>query len=295
MKTEILCKKYRRLVIVQSSFYGWYYRIQSDTDTLAMIPAYHKNGDKGFCSIQMITEENSWQVAFPYEELKKSGRHIQIGLNQFGERGINLKLQTEELTAFGKLQFGPFTHIRYDIMGPFRYIPFMECYHTIRSMKHLVNGHLKINQTEYNFENAIGYMEGDHGRSFPKHYAWTQCFFPEGSLILSVAEIPLYAFKFTGIIAVVMWQGKEYRFATYLGAKVLRIQSGEVIIKQGRWKLSAKLHEQHGKPLLAPVDGNMIRTIHEHVICRASYHFQIDGETVFQFTTNRAAFEYEYY
>lgn len=275
-------------------FGGWYYRIQSDTDTLAVIPACHKNRDKQFCSIQMITKERSWNVSFPYESFRQDGCQMQIGPNQFGENGIHLELRSETVTAVGNLRFGPLTPIGYDIMGPFRYVPFMECRHAIKSMQHTVTGSLKINQTVYPFEHAVGYLEGDRGTSFPKHYVWTQCFFPEGSLVLSAAEIPIGSFCFTGTIAVIMWKGKEYRFATYLGARVLRIQAGEVVIQQGGWTLSAKLLEQFGHPLLAPVNGGMVRTIHEHVVCRASYRFQIDGETIVQFESDRAAFEYEY-
>lgn len=75
-----------------------------------------------------------------------------------------------------------------------------------------------INGKKYVFENAYGYWEGDCGRSFPKKYAWTHSFLEgkdgaiEGSLMLSVAEIPLAGLCFTGIIGIVLWKGKEYRF-----------------------------------------------------------------------------------
>ena len=36
------------------SFYGWYLKCQSDTQTLAMIPAVHQAGRKRTCSIQII-------------------------------------------------------------------------------------------------------------------------------------------------------------------------------------------------------------------------------------------------
>lgn len=83
------------------------------------------------------------------------------------------------------------------------------------------------------FRNAWGYWEGDSGRSFPKEYIWTQCFFPGGALMLSVADIPIAGIRFTGIIGVVLWQGKEYRIATYLGARVVKIENKMVRVKQG--------------------------------------------------------------
>ena len=109
-------------------------------------------------------------------------------------------------------------------MGPFRYVPFMQCRHSVFSMRHPVDGILSINGTPYEFQNAIGYMEGDRGYSFPTKYAWTQCSFPDGALMLSIAEIPFGGFHFTGIIGIVHLRRKEYRLATYLGAKAVKIE-----------------------------------------------------------------------
>ena len=41
----------------------------------------------------------------------------------------------------------------------------------------------------------------------------------------------LGCFHFTGVIGVVLLHGKEYRLATYLGAKVIKIQPDEIIIE----------------------------------------------------------------
>ena len=107
-------------------------------------------------------------------------------------------------------------------MGPFHYIPFMQYKHSVISMKHIVNGTLTINNENYVFKNDLGYIEGDRGFSFPKQYAWTHCFFNDGSLMLSVADIPFGLFHFTGSISVILLNDKEYRFATYLGAKAIK-------------------------------------------------------------------------
>ena len=48
------------------------------------------------------------------------------------------------------------------------FIPFMECRHSVWSMRHLVNGELSVNGKRYSFQNALGYWEGDRGSSFPK-------------------------------------------------------------------------------------------------------------------------------
>ena len=112
--------------------------------------------------------------------------------------------------------------------------------------------------------------------------------------MLSVADIPMAGIHFTGIIGVVLWQGKEYRIATYLGARVVRIQNKMVRIIQGNLELDARLLEASEQPLKAPAKGNMVRTIHESASCRAFYRFRKEGCTLFAFETDRASFEFEY-
>ena len=178
------------------SFYGRYLKCQSDTQTLAVIPAIHNTGNKRTCSIQVITDEDAWTVMFPEDEFQRTKRNIFIGKNRFGEKGIDLAIHTPQVTVKGRLDFGPLSPLKYDIMGPFVLVPFMECRHSVWSMRHLVSGNVLINGQKYCFRNAWGYWEGDRGRSFPKEYAWTQCCFPGGALMLSVADIPMAGFLF---------------------------------------------------------------------------------------------------
>ncbi|HBA46487.1 MAG TPA: hypothetical protein DCZ91_01520 [Lachnospiraceae bacterium] len=275
-------------------FYGWYFKCQSDTQTLAVIPAVHRTQGKETCSIQIITEECSWTVSLPAEAFRWKGKTLFIGRNRFGEEGVCLAVCEPGLRIKGKLEFGPLFPLKYDIMGPFSLVPFLECRHSVWSMKHAVRGTVHINGTEYSFDGAEGYWEGDRGRSFPKEYIWTQCSFPEGALMLSVADVPLAGFHFRGIIAIVLLDGREYRLATYLGAKTIKIRYGMVRVVQGSLELEARLLERTGKPLKAPVGGHMVRTIHESAACRAEYRFRRKGSTLLDFETDRASFEYEY-
>lgn len=277
------------------SFYGWYLKCQSDTQTLAVIPAVHNTRNKRTCSIQVITDDDAWTVALPADSFRRTRRNLFIEENRFGEEGIYLAIRTQQLTIRGKLAFGPLSPLKYDIMGPFAFVPFMECRHSVRSMRHSVRGTVCINGQDYSFQDAWGYWEGDRGRSFPKEYIWTQCCFSEGSLMLSVADIPMAGIHFTGIIGVVLWRGKEYRIATYLGARVVKIQNKMVRVMQGNLELDAWLLEASERPLKAPAKGDMVRTIHESASCRAFYRFRRGGCTLFAFETDRASFEFEYF
>lgn len=275
-------------------FYGWYLKCQSASQTLAVIPAVHQTGRKRTCSVQIITNHIVQTVTFPSDVFRQKGKTISIEKNLFCKRGIRLAIHTPELNAAGRLDFGPLSPLKYDIMGPFTLVPFMECRHSVWSMRHSVCGTLRINGQQYTFKNDAGYWEGDQGRSFPKNYAWTQCCFPDGSLMLAVADIPIAGMHFTGIIGCVLWQGQEYRIATYLGARAVQIQDQTLRIIQGDMKLLARLLDTAGHPLQAPTKGAMIRTIHENASCRAFYQFRKKGCTLFSFQTEQASFEYEY-
>ncbi|WP_276950880.1 hypothetical protein [Acetatifactor muris] len=72
-------------------------------------------------------------------------------------------------------------------------------------------------------------------------------------MMLSVADIPMAGIHFTGIIGAVLWRGKEYRLATYLGAKVVKIQNNMVRVIQGNLELDARLLETSGRLLKALV------------------------------------------
>ncbi len=275
-------------------FYGWYLKCQSDTQTLAVIPAVHQVGGKRTCSIQIITNDGTWTVEGPGKLFRCKGKQIRIGKNRFEEYGIRLAVKTSKLSVKGALHFGRVSSLNSDIMGPFAWVPFMECRHSVYSMQHLVSGSVCINGQIYSFQNALGYWEGDRGWSFPKEYAWTQCFFEEGSIMLSVADIPIAGIHFTGIIGVVFWKGKEYRLATYLGARVICVENRVLRIVQGSLELEAVLLEEYGQALKAPTQGNMVRIIRESAECKAAYRLRKKGQTILDFETNRASFEYEY-
>ena len=275
-------------------FCGWYIKCQNGVQTVAFIAAYHITNNVKSCSLQVITDDGAWNVDYPFEEFHMDEQGVTIDSNVFTKQGCSLDVQTEGLSLRGELTFGEFAPIAYDIMGPFKFFPFMECRHSVFSMKHRVDGKLMLNGAEYAFDGGVCYIEGDRGHSFPSEYLWTQCCFPEGSVMLSVARIPYCGLRFTGVISAIHHGGREYRLATYLGARVVKLRDGEAVIRQGSRTLTVRRLEEKGHLLAAPVAGDMSRLIRESAACKAYYRLQEKGKTIFEFTSPMAAFEYEY-
>ena len=87
--------------------------------------------------------------------------------------------------------------------------------------------------------------------------------------MLSVADIPMAGIHFTGVIGAILWKGKEYRVATYLGARAVQIKNNTVRVIQGNLELDARLLEASECPLKAPTKGDMVRTIHVKFLLRS--------------------------
>ena len=260
-------------------FEGYYFKHQKGQNTLCIIVGKSNSGE----FIQVITNNRSWHI--PY---------IKEG-NIFTDSGIKLNIKTQQLTLIGQISYHNLSPIKYDIMGPFKTLP-MECKHGIVSMYHKLDGKVILNGAPLDFTDGIGYIEKDSGTSFPSSYVWIHANdFKEGntSIVASVATIPFLGFNFRGCICVVYLKGKEYRLATYLGAKIIVCNKNELLIKQGKYKLYIKIENIDGQKLKAPSNGIMIRNITEAASCKALFKFYIGHKQLVTLNSQQASFEYE--
>lgn len=280
-------------------FEGWYLKYQNPRgQALALIPAFHidRSGRRS-ASLQILTERGSWWLEYPAAQFWASSKEFQvrIGRSRFDSRGAFLCVERDGLSLHGALRCGPFAPLRSDIMGPFRFFAGMQCSHGVISMGHSLRGTLTLNGEPIGFSDGIGYIETDRGRSFPRSYLWTQCAWGEAgkeSLMLAAATVPLPAGSFTGCICAVFHQGREYRLATYRGAKIDKLSPSEAMIRQGAYRLRAELLTARGQPLRAPVEGSMERTIHESLRADVRYRFWHGDRLLFQHRSEHASFEH---
>jgi len=280
-------------------FEGWYLKHQSrNGQALALIPAFHI--DSSGCrsaSLQVITNSGSWWLEYPQAQFQASPNRFQVRVGQswFGCHGIKLNVDQNGLLLQGTLNYGPFTAIRSDIMGPFRLFAHMQCSHGVISMRHSLEGALNINGEIIDFSGGAGYIETDRGHSFPNAYLWTQCAGNESensSLMLAIATVPLPVGGFTGCICAIIHQGREYRLASYRGARIEKWSPAGASIRQGNYRLTVDLIEGHGQSLRAPEKGNMERTVSESLCAVVNYCLWKGKEVLFQHTDQYAGFEY---
>lgn len=275
-------------------FEGWYLKHQGKDGALALIPAIHidRRGRRS-SSLQIITRERSWWLEYPCEEFcaSESQLEIQMGRSRFCAQGMQLDIEREGLSLHGAVRYGPLSPLRSNIMGPFRFLK-MECSHGVLSMRHDLEGTLLLNGRTMSFSGGTGYIETDRGRSFPGAYLWTQCTWDEGSLMLSIATIPLPVGSFTGCICAALSGGREYRLASYLGARVRAWSGFGAAVEQGKYRLTVERLQEPGQPLRAPVQGGMHRVIRENLCTKVRYRLWHGQELLFDRQGAHGSFEY---
>lgn len=285
-------------------FEGLYLKHQKEDAILVLIPGIcidKKKRKRPF--LQVMWNDGSCFLYFNEEDCMIDRRQGRIVLenNLFSSNGVKLNIKSEGFSIHGIIRYGPVSPLRYPVMGPFCMIPFMQCSHEVYSMGHSIYGKVWINGKAVDFYEGKGYIEGDKGSAFPKEYFWVQSneFARPAAIMISVARVPFLGFNFEGCICIVRYQGKEYRFATYLGAKVICKRETAVIIKQGKYTLKVFLSRQRrnhstgfSHSLLAPESGKMNRRIKEgHLFCGRFLLYQRERQ-VFDLTSDSVSYEY---
>lgn len=281
-------------------FEGWYFKNQFQDNAISFIPGINiKASGEKYSFIQIITKDKSYNINYDFNDFSISDDKLTIKIkdNIFSTRGIILNIKNKDIHIKGRLIYSDITPLKSDIMGPFKYFSFMECFHGVLSLDHKVNGSLYLNDKEIKFIDGKGYIEKDFGRSFPETYLWIQSndFIIENtSVMVSIADIPFLGYKFKGCIAVVYYKGKEYRFATYNGVKIISYNEKGLVIKKGKYRLEIdiEVNELKGQKLLAPNIGEMKRTVCENINCSAKYKFYENDKLIFNLVSNTTSFEY---
>ncbi len=278
---------------MKNKFMGYYFKHHAGDKTLALIPG--RSVEESF--IQLITDEESYFIPYKTSDFEKTeaGSTLRVGDSLFSVDGIDINISRKDISITGRIRYRGITPVKSDIMGPFRFFP-MECRHTVVSMRHRLDGAVTLNGEKLDFTGGTGYIEGDAGRSFPSRYTWAQANVWDGgsraSVMASAALIPFAGRKFWGCIAEVSFGGREYRLATYRGAKITRREKNELEISQGQYSLRIMVPELRGNTLSAPLNGVMERSIHESAAVPARFIFKRGNDALFDMRSRCAGYEF---
>jgi hypothetical protein len=261
-----------------SYFEGWYYKILNakEDNAYAIIPgiAMDERGNK-HAFIQTLDGKNmiSDYIKFPFNDFQSDPNEfsVKIGDNHFSIDNISINLPKVngnikfiDIIPWPKKWYSP------GIMGPYSFVPFMECNHGILSMDHSIVGILNINSKLIDFTNGKGYIEKDWGRSFPSAYIWMQSnhFNKENvSIKASVAKIPWRGSSFVGFICGIWMNNKLIQFTTYNKTQLKKVlvdkSKVEVEMFNKNYNINITMHRSESTSLASPILGFMNGRINE--------------------------------
>ena len=264
-------------------FEGWYYKVinADETKAYAFIPgiAMDDLGAKQ-AFIQVLDgkqlkadyikfDANDFKPAQGKFDLNILNNHFELDKIQLDLPQIKGQLSFHNQVPWSSSLFSP------GIMGPFTFVPFMQCYHGILSMDHSIEGQLVIEGEEVDFTNGRGYMEKDWGRSFPSGYIWMQTnHFSEPGISMksSVAKIPWVGSSFVGFIAGVWLYDRLIEFTTYNFTRLRKsfadADKVELVMENGRHRLEIFAHREAATELASPILGFMDGRIEESMTSR---------------------------
>jgi hypothetical protein len=264
-------------------FEGWYVKLVDATERhrYAVIPgiSLSPGGEGPHSFIQVldgVTGETAYHT-YPVTDVwaAEDAFDVRIGPNRFTSDAITLDLPGPALDLRGHVAFRgltpwPVTLTAPGIMGPFGWIPGMECNHGVVSMDHALEGTLTRGTRRIDVTGGRGYIEKDWGQAFPAAWVWTQTnhFATTGtSLTASIAIIPFGPISFRGFIVGLLHRGVLYRFATYSGATTerLAIEADRVtwVLRSPLYRLRLVAQRAAGGDLRGPSPTDMGRRVPE--------------------------------
>ncbi len=264
-------------------FEGWYVKLVDPRQQArwAIIPGIFRGRDgdnvtdEAFVQVLDGATGRSWYHRYDTSDFNASDQRfdVRVGPNRFSSSGVHLDLPHLQ----GEVEFTsdfdpwPVTWRRPGIMGPYAWVPLMECYHGVVSFGHGLRGQLIADGVSQDFTGGRGYIEKDWGRAFPAGYVWMHSNHladaPEASLVASVAIIPWLRSSFRGFIVGLRLGRRLHSWATYNGAKerALEIDDSHVCWSlegpSGLLELSAE--RIRGGLLHAPVRTRMHERVEE--------------------------------
>ncbi|HEX2925641.1 MAG TPA: tocopherol cyclase family protein [Ruminiclostridium sp.] len=306
LNPEMYQGKYRH----RKYFEGWYFKVidKNSRNIFAIIPGVSKTKKDTHSFIQLIdaVSGNTSYVRFPIQEFRYSLNKFDIFIdkNHFDRNGFFIDIKSDGVNISGDIRYTdivpfPKSFLNPGIMGPYSFVPFMECYHGIVNIHCGIEGFLNINDRVADFSGGYGYLEKDWGTSFPKSWIWLQSNHfktPNASVMFSIASIPWLGSSFDGLITFLKLGNRFYRFASYTGAKVKRLSCENnvlsVILEDSNYTLSLRTTAGGGGILKAPKKGGMSENITESITSVVDVVLsEKDGNVIFDETGENTGLE----
>ncbi len=297
-------------------FEGWYFKMvdKNEKKALAVIAgiSLSKDSTKSHAFVMVFDARNHKMTYFRYSvnEYRANAKkfEIKIGKNFFSTEQLKLDLDDGANKIIADINMSniipwPVSVFSPGVMGWYRFVPFMECYHANISFDNKINGFIELNGEKTDLKEGKGYIEKDWGISMPQAWIWMQTNHfnePGVSLFGSIAKIPWLGRYFTGYIFGFLLRGKLHKFTTYNGSRVEKLLVNDdyidIFVENKESYLEIKAERTEGVELPAPEKGEMVSRVNESLSSKIEIKFYRKNskgrELIFSGTGRNAGLEF---
>lgn len=300
---------------MKNFFEGWYFKLvdKRARNAFALIPGVfwgkQKRDHHSFLHILDGRYAGYEYVSLP-TKCFSAASPLKIILDQIGSfslKQISLAVQGNEQNVAAAVQFHqrkpwPSRLWSPGSMGPYNFLPGMQCYSQVCLMDAELSGCVQINGRRINMDGGRGYVEKNWGRAFPHSWIWIQSnnFLGEdAALSCSIGHIPLLSTSFRGFLIGLYVQGTFYEFTTMNRSKMKIISLApdielEVTNKQYTLSLITKSRPESFILCRGPRNGQMVPLVEESLKGRldAALYERSSGRRVWHDTAKAVGLEY---
>ena len=155
-------------------FEGWYYKLvnRDRSRSIALIPgiALGDRKEQAHAFLQAVDAQRGIvaYLRYPLSMFRADRRRVdvKVGDSHFHVEGLAVDYRDEKHELRGEIRFSdiepyPVGGFHRGIMGPFNFVPFMECRHGVVNLRHRLEGQIFFDGETIDFSDGEGYLEKD--------------------------------------------------------------------------------------------------------------------------------------
>lgn len=281
---------------VKQGFLNWTFSLVDETKQIVVILSVEILNKEGHESYTLSIRSNKEGLDRVLEQ--SSGQadkeSITIGESSFSKQGIHLELEEAGWHLRGEIGFEEQVETqqskwRPGIMGPYRFLPFLQSYHEVISLRHRLTGYLQFNGEKISFNEGRGYSEKEWGRKSPRIWIKAQCSHFKGhdmALMVGVARIPFLLEYYTSFAVPLYYKGHLEVFASYNGGQIAKLYRYKgyvhLIITQKSEILDLKIYGSDETPLIMDRRSHRIKDIYECLTAKVEVRLIQSGHVILE-------------
>ncbi|MBU3805138.1 MAG: tocopherol cyclase family protein [Candidatus Cellulosilyticum pullistercoris] len=282
----------------KNRFENWYFKLvdAKEENVLGILVEVQmtEQGTEAFLQVVGNQINENICVSYPLESVQSKDTEIQIGENHLGLQQMTLNIQKGDFTLKGEISFSGHKPLKQSLwipglMGPYKYLPFLESYHEVLSLQHTLMGSLWLNEKQITFNEGKGYIEKDWGKAFPNVWLWAQCNHfkrKDVALMIGIARLPIFFDYYTSFAIPIYYNDQLEIFSNYNGGHIAKLYRYKgyvhLIVTQKNKILDIKIYGSDEVSCVTSRSSHMIRDVYACDTAKIEFSITENGNVIFE-------------